>query len=168
MIRKVIVSTLLVFSSVILAGCSTAPAPGPTKAPQEPVSGNQREYEYNVSVARCLTDKGWDVEVDGTGGWGIVFNTPEEQKDLAQADYQVCVAALGDDIFEVSEENAKFAYDNNIRVVECLKREGYEVNEPPAKAEFVRKYLEGSTITWSPYELISPDDEGDAVIACPQ
>lgn len=152
-----------------LSACAAAPEPSESSSAAPQVEGNQRAYDYSVELAACLTEKGWDVEVDGAGGWGIIWHVPVEQSELIAADDAACAAEIGTDIFDVSEENLEYAYDNNTRVVDCLEARGYDTAAPPSRESFVSKSLDDpDAIVWEPYELVPEGDMSDAVTSCPQ
>ncbi len=155
-----------------LAGCGpSAVDPLPTDAGGLPSpSGNLREYEYNVALAECINEKGWDVVVDGVGGWGIVFeNVPVDQQDAAIAASDECRATLGNEILEVNDDTINYTYDNNLRVTECLDALGYTTPIPPEREVFIAVVLDNpDDDSWDPYEFVSEESIGDAVIACPQ
>ena len=126
---------------VLVAACSASPNPPPS-AEEPTVEGNAIEHGYAVSIAKCLTDIGWEVQVDPQGGWGVVSEMPEEQRPLYEADYQECLKELGLNDFTVTEETASVSYDNNTRVIECLAAEGFPVEEAPSRSSFINKTLE--------------------------
>ncbi|RIJ70319.1 hypothetical protein D1871_19635 [Nakamurella silvestris] len=132
-----------------------------------PVEGNQTEYENAVATATCLKERGWDVELDSFGGWGIVADVPEAQSNLYNEDYSSCVDGLGILNFVGTEQGAKLAYDNLIRVHACLDREGYSVETVPSRESYVAKALEDPAgESWNPYSLVASDDLTTALRIC--
>lgn len=116
-----------------------------------------------------MQDRGWDVEVTDTGGWGIEAAIPNDQKSAYDAAFDECVQELELDNVQMTPELAEFNYDNNVRVVECLEEAGYSVPQQPAKGAFVQSLLDDpNSVPWDPYELVSADDLHSAILACPQ
>lgn len=160
-----------------LAGCAAA---GSDAIPEgtlteEPTAtsesvGNVREYEFNVALAECLTERGWDVEVDGVGGWGITYFNAGDEQPAMDADNEDCRSQIAPGWFEPSVENAEYAHINNSRVAECLIENGLATPPVPDRAEFVAATLDRpDAMIWDPYELILGDSaKGKAISACPQ
>jgi hypothetical protein len=153
-----------------LCGCSSPQVQtDDTPAPNQSVEGNQRDYDNSVVIAACLEERGWDVEVTPTGGWGIEVELPPEQSDAYRADYDECLVETGLDDIEMTPELASDVYDNNLRVLECLEGQGYSVEDPPLKDTFVTKLLENPDGDyWNPYSLVPEDEMATAAFACPQ
>lgn len=155
--------------SLMLVGCSAGTVSSGISPTSTAVTGNQYEYDLAVKTAKCLTDKGWEVEVDPQGGWGVVAGVPEAQADVYRDDYVACTDSLGLNDLKVTEESAKRTFENNVRVTECLTSEGYSIPETPSEKKFVSGTLEDpQTNLWDPYLLVPENELGAAVTACPQ
>lgn len=166
---------LILSAVLVLAGCSSqAPPSSPSdnaSVPNQnlPVEGNQYEYENAVKTAACMTDKGWEAEVDPQGGWGVVAGFPPEQADIYRADYVDCVDEIGLGSVEITEDVAQRTFNNNVRVTQCLISAGFTTSETPNERTFVSKTMEDPQAdVWNPYELIAKDALVNAVTTCPQ
>jgi hypothetical protein len=132
------------------------------------VAGNVREYEYNVALAACLAEVGWDAEVDGQGGWGIIVEVPEDQRDQYRMARDSCASELGS-MLETTPETVEYSYDNFVRVDDCLKDLGYETPTPPDFQIFLEMSLEDPNVeVWNPYSYVPDDELPRAGLACPQ
>lgn len=167
------VVTLLIVSLIGLTGCSI-PTDGstddPTVASDPGIVGNVREYEYAVALAACMVERGWDVEADGAGGWGVVYDSPpEEQRALMEAEFEECRESAWGLTRGSPEEEANYAFDNIARVVDCLGDRGFDTPTGPDRGRFVQLMLsEFDDVIWDPYELVPKDRMREAVLGCPQ
>lgn len=63
-------------------------------------------------------------------------------------------------------------YEENLRVVECLRAEGYEPVEPPSREAFADQYTAALTNdkvkVWQPYPEPGGRVDRAALEACPQ
>lgn len=157
----------LVFALVACTAPDTRP-PSVTEAPPA-VSGNVVAYETATALAECLRAAGWEVEVTDTGGWGVEIGLPPEQLPAYQQARDTCSADLGVDETVMTDELADYAYDNNLRVVECLHGLGYSTPQPPSREAFITALVEDDDeVLWDPYALVPVDEFGRAARSCPQ
>lgn len=154
---------LLTATSCATARDETTPKSTPT------VEGNIYMYESSNAIAGCLRDKGWEVEVTSSGGWGIEAEFPADQESAYTAAYEECAKETGYDKIEMTPDLASFNYDNTVRVVECLEEAGFSTPDGPTRQAYVDKVLEDpAAVPWDPYEYVPADDLTDAILACPQ
>lgn len=101
------------------------------------------------SLAGCLHDRGWDIEV--TWDDGIHYSIPAEQRDRFRKDLDECKLTAGypKEALPMTEERAKKFYDKWLGIAECVRDRGFEVDEPPTEQAFVEALVSHEFI-WDP------------------
>ena len=153
-----------------VAGCSATPADEVSPSPSASApSGNAVMYEAAHQMGRCMQDRGWDVEVTDTGGWGIEAAIPNDQKSAYDTALAECTQQLGLDDIQMTPELAQFNYDNTVRVIECLDDAGYSTPDGPPQGSYVQALVDNpDSVPWDPYELVPADELQEAILSCPQ
>ena len=110
--------------------------------------------EYNALTVKCLADAGWNVELDGEGGFSAHF-TPE-QGDAFDAALRSCEAKLGEHppVPRLTDAEIRALFDYQAHDLrDCLIGLGYTISEPPTVDEFVDSYY---IHPWHPYTDLAP------------
>jgi hypothetical protein len=169
---------LWVAATVGCGGTTDAPdETGPDASPPPVATGEQvasdAAEQRPAEMVRCMTDKGWHVEVRD-GGWGDVDGVPEAQVDQWDADADACRTELGHDTGPpvITPEEAGEMYDLLVEVAECVRDLGYHVPEPPSRQSFVEDLVEYPIPSWHPYDVVYDRASGAGDIrrveaACP-
>lgn len=163
-----VLASSLAFS---VAACAPA-APGvspsvnepPSALPSASASAGSVDAQM-LSLAQCLRDKGWTVEV---GDGGIGANYPTDQGDRFQADQLECrrKAGMSTGPPRVSQAEAEWYYAEFLRVVPCVEAQGVQVAPPPSKAAFVEQLTTYPIPKWHPYDG-APEKSAALEKACP-
>lgn len=171
------VGTLLASAALVavpLTGCTdAAQVPGPTEGPESRRAESVQLRDFNVRLAACMTDNGVPAEVMD-GEMGLEYSSPEGQHENVQAVHDQCVRENGGEPTPapVSDTEIAAMYEENLRVVECLRTEGYEPVEPPSPEAFADQYTAALTNdkvkVWQPYPEPGGRVDRAALEACPQ
>jgi hypothetical protein len=139
--RRCVVSVALALAvaASVATGCSNSgsSAPGTTPTSSGPSSssaeGALSDDDWQVAMARCLREAGYDVE-DPKSGEGIVV-PGEADMDAVAAAMNTCQAEIGGPS-EPSDPNADATgmedQEQTLALAACLRREGYDVADPKA------------------------------------
>jgi hypothetical protein len=129
-----------------LAGCTQDPAGQDVAGSEVPTAASSQRGTnvvdesqlssardaYDLKVAQCLRDKGFDVK-DPQPGEGI----SEEGPGIREA-ASVCMKGLGDPpTMEFTEQNIDEMLTTQLTWADCLRGLGYEVQEPRREQAFV-------------------------------
>lgn len=152
----------LAFVGSLLSGCSMANAQAPTAS--SPAPSPTSFQDSGKLLAACLTERGWDVEVDSTGGVYPPDGIPVAQADLFNADTADCLHQFGAPRPLSDDEKATY-YSQLEDVATCLESKGYPVSDKPSFQEFA----ESDSGNWDPYSDIPTGSEQEtATKVCPQ
>lgn len=123
---------------LLLASCS-APAP----STQGSLSNGKLSLSPAAEVVyKCITDKGWEVELTWDGGINASSETiPEAQVDQYHADSAECWAIIDDRVANMKPEEIEKVYAEELATIECLTSEGYSVSAPPSKQQYVDTFF---------------------------
>lgn len=100
---------------------------------------------YLRQVAECMRVRGWDAVYDPEDG-SMLLQVPESQRARADADRRECELAAGlptGDPPPFTDDQLTVLYQHEIKIVECLRRLGYEVPDPPSEQVFKADYEAG-------------------------
>lgn len=131
--------------TVALASC-TSPQAEPTETASDVASAD-------ANMVRCMTDKGWEVQLDNDG-WSTTVGVPVEQLEQFDSDMDDCRATFGLDQPPPppTQQEAEEAYDLLTGAVsDCVRELGYTVPEPPSKRAYVENLTSGGLADWHPY-----------------
>lgn len=125
----------VVAAALILAGCAAAPSGsgggGTPDAPAGDAGFSAARDAYDLKLAQCLRDAGFDVK-DPQPGQGIT-----ESGDDLNAAASVCMAELGDPPRADAKIDETEALQVMLGWAECLRNRGIEVVEPRLGEAFV-------------------------------
>lgn len=128
--RSTIAALLAVPTLVLmLAACApegaTSEAPGASEgAPLSDTEFEAARDAYDMKVAQCLRDKGFDVK-DPQPGEGIVEDLPGINEAGAE-----CYEELGDPPTAGEKLTDAEQMDSMMKTVECLREKGYDIPDP--------------------------------------
>lgn len=133
--RSAVGRVAVIAAALFLAGCSASPTTGGSGTTSEAPSGNAgfsaARDAYDLKLAQCLRDAGFDVK-DPQPGEGIT----ETGEDLNAA-ASVCMAELGDPPRADAQMDETEALNTMLGWAECLRERGIEVIEPKLGEAFV-------------------------------
>ncbi|MBX3115771.1 MAG: hypothetical protein KF808_00320 [Cryobacterium sp.] len=122
-------------------------------------------------VYDCITEKGWNVELEWDGS--VVADsstTPKEQLELLSADLEECTRQASEK-FTVSKSQLPELYEAELKTLECLQSNGFSVlSDPPSKQVFIDTYDSEHWMAYSAIDVASMSEkEWKRVnLACPQ
>ncbi|HXH33716.1 MAG TPA: hypothetical protein VNJ54_04805 [Plantibacter sp.] len=159
----------IMMSSFLLAGCTHPEAPAGTGATGEALSLSPA----SDAVYACITEKGWDVTISWDGGIGASSDTiPAAQVDQYDSDAAACWAMIDDRVAAMQPDEIEAVYLDEIATRECLIAQGYSVDSPPSRQQYVDTFF---TTRWTAYgesDAMSPRNDEDTWRAlnetCPQ
>ncbi|MET0854752.1 MAG: hypothetical protein ABWY30_08975 [Microterricola sp.] len=130
-IRRSKIGALLAVPALILmlSACASEGTAAETPAVSEDAPLSDAEFAaardaYDMKVAQCLRDKGFDVK-DPKPGEGIVEDLP----GINEAG-SACYEELGDPPTAGKQLTDAEQMDSMMRTVECLREKGYDVPDP--------------------------------------
>ncbi|WP_395245558.1 hypothetical protein ACGGZK_07015 [Agromyces sp. MMS24-K17] len=152
-----------------LAACTSPARVDETQATGEAMSVSPAADQ----VFKCITEKGWEVSLSWDGGIEASSDSvPQAQYDQYRADSDACWAVVDDKIRNMSPDQIRAAYTQELATRECLTGLGYDVAEPPSEQAFLDDFF---IDRWSAYLAAGfgngslPDDEWRTVVqSCPQ
>jgi len=100
----------------------------------------------------CLVDRGW-VDLQFRDDGSISGETPEEQQDAYNSDWDACSAEAeaAYPFPEVTEKSLRERYDLEVENRECLMDAGYTISEPPSVDVWIDQVNGRSAGVWLPY-----------------
>ena len=120
---------------VVLAGCTGAPTDGPpdtsSNAPTGDVAFQAARDAYDLKLAQCLRDAGFDVK-DPAPGQGITETDP----GLPEA-ASVCMKEIGEPPRADAQIDETEFLNTMLEWADCLRDRGLEVVEPELGQAFV-------------------------------
>lgn len=124
--RRGMSAALLTVSAlvVVLSACTAPQTPSPNATTQAGSSTASTRDEYDLLLARCLRDAGFDVK-DPLPGEGISEYSPE----IAEA-ASICMAQLGDPPVEESSLSETEALELGLAAAACIRRLGFDFPDP--------------------------------------
>jgi hypothetical protein len=128
--------------SVLLAACVST-------TPDKPADVDSLFADKEVAESRvsCLTDRGWDVELEDGA---IVSTMPEAQREAYRADDKECLRGAGiDPDASATPEELANAYGWYSAIATCLWDHDWSVPDRPSIAEFRSSYNSDPWIPWS-------------------
>ena len=157
---------------LVIAGCSAAPDPTPTSSATGPLTPSEHSALEIRTVATCLADQGWKVEVTAEGA--LHSDLPTSQLTA----YQNANTRCRDDVLAahprpgLDEAALVTLYKHQLFLVDCLKDKGFQpVQQAPSQEQYVSEGLAGRSpefYAWSAVGNLSSGQllelEGD----CPQ
>lgn len=161
--------------AVALTGCSGEDPP--SEAPPEssaagdvavdsPIGPGNQTDDKSINMVRCLTERGWDVEVTAEG-WGTgPAGIPNEQYDQYGADRAECESQFGYDQPSppsLDQAAAEEQYDLLLVVAACIRDLGHPVSEPPSRQAYVEAAMENPVAVWHPYDDVFNSGDFNAI-----
>lgn len=128
--------------------------------------------KMQVAKTRCMQEAGWDVTL--TSDFSIEGKKiPEDQQSSYMEDSSGCEAEYTSKFPppEIDEKFARKQYADNLKTVECLKKQGYPpTREPISEQAFVDELVGEGITSWRAYEVVPNDPAIFAEMekACPQ
>ena len=120
---------------VLLAGCTTAPASttGDTtaNAPAGEAGFQAARDAYDLELAQCLRDAGFDVK-DPAPGQGITESLPGIEEAAS-----ACMTEIGDPPRPDAQVDETEMLNAMLKEAECLRDRGIEVDEPQLGEAFL-------------------------------
>lgn len=122
------------------------------------------------AVAECLTEAGWDIEVDQlTDSWE--YSGPPEQLEAYRASRDECsrIATQGISFAPLTDDQMLEIFQYETWTAECLRAEGIEVPEIPSEQVFIERYR--SDDPWLAYNYLGQIGESsyrNLLKKCPQ
>lgn len=164
-----LVATVLVSSFLtVLAGCSGGTG-------EESTNPSRTAEDFGSNMARCMTEKGWNVAANPDGSWETVDSIHVSQEERFEADVEECRDRFG---YErgaptMTQEQAEEFYDALLNAAECLKDLGLTTPEAVSKQASVESLINGGPPLWDPYEHVVGSVESAAELEevfkeCPQ
>lgn len=157
--------------ATLMAGC-TASSGAPTDDASKSPSSWSREYQ----IRDCMTDAGWEVEIDELDGSLVASKVPDSQVVQLEQDLAQCAQRYPLPELVISRENAELYYDRLVDAGECLDSLGFSVPEPPSREASVESMIGGNggiDPLWDPYEPLHVGDvdrvaAAKAMVECPR
>lgn len=146
-----------------LTGCAVSHDSAPGAAANGPLTSSEHAALEIRTVAACMDEQGWNVQVTSDGGMGA--DLPSDQAAAYQSANQQCRSdflaahprpALDD------ESELVTLYEHQLVLVDCLAAKGYPpVQQPPSEREYVAEGLTGRTPEFSAWSAVAspPADE---------
>lgn len=159
--RFALAAALLVTLSASLAGCQSQT----TALPSAPPAPAADAIELAESIADCLQQRGWQVEVDRADGGIVSGAIADYVLEKYKADFSACDPSDDEDYFSTfSAAEMEALYERRVSAFECLGENGFARTEPPGLEDFISTLGE-----WNPYLLSDPYTETDirALETCP-
>lgn len=150
------VVALIAGMALFYAGCASNSGDS-QNTPETYVS----EAEWYSVMVDCMQDRGWPVELDDDGGFGM--SVPEDQSALYDEAVEECTAEVGVEVAPLSETELRDIYDGHLEVVSCLEEIGILVTAP-SWSEFQSTTGENG---WHPYNDLSDSEFSVAFQECP-
>lgn len=131
--------------------------------------------KWLTTLKACLSDAGWETNVDFAQNAISPISLPEDQNDAFMSASQNCEQQVGKAPNDVpmTIDSAAAIYDHLVEMRSCLLTNfHYETSQPPARSVFVDDYLAGRA-PWSPYldlpdRALSGAEWQQINIKCPQ
>jgi len=130
--EKVFSSAISLVVLAILSACSPSTFEITASPSAYPIS------DYAKNMSECLAAEGWEVETHPDNS--VTSNIPGAQQEAYYADHVSCVEKFGYDIepsTPPTEEESREAYQKNLALRECLKKQGYDLGEPPSEQYYL-------------------------------
>ena len=126
---------------------------------------------YGVAMEHCLSEKGWDVQAAGDGGF--TSRVPVDEYEEYELDVAACRVERDYGGFALTPQIANHWYDTMAERADCLRTAGYAISEVPGRDGYVARLAEGQLPTWDPYLDVFATAGGlpglrDAQAVCPQ
>lgn len=156
---------VIVLAAVAMTGCSASEDNNSDKG-----DASSPIFEAQETLAVCMQDLGWEVEVLADGR--IDSSYPTTQRDAFEADYDECtqLAGLDEPLPPLTQEEAAEYFEALLAAAECLEDLGYSVADPPSR-ELAIEELQKEIIDlgWDPYDSAksSEDSMTEAYTECP-
>lgn len=128
-----------------------------TEGPDSTSSGSGQDPSaavYQANMSRCMSERGWDVVVGTEPGYQV--DVPEDQTEQFFADHEACLEFFGfpSGPVQVTPQEASALYVSLLEVADCVRSEGYEVEEPPSERAFVEALVSNPIPIWHPYYVV--------------
>lgn len=132
----------------VLAGCTGGDG-GESADPQA-------TEDFGTNMARCMTEKGWNVTANTDGSWETVDSIHVSQEQQFEADVEECRDRFGYErgAPKMTQEEAEEFYDAQLDAAECLRENGYTTPEAVSKQAAVESLINGGPPLWDPYEHV--------------
>lgn len=133
-----------------LAGCMvllfTACTPTAGTSSPPPTNPSSSEHAFEL-VVDCMTDRGWEVEVNSAGD-GFQVDVPAAQQDIYASDTSECGELAVPNYDAMTDAQWRDWYGMAMDSAECLTDAGFSVVDQPTLQRFIS---EGG---WSPYDQL--------------
>ncbi len=127
------------------------PAPTQAISSDQPITASRREQSQ--AIAECAANEGIAVEVD-PGGDGVTWRAPEGQENLYDDVIDRCAESVAEAYGvaqgEPTVEDLERWYLAYLWTHDCMKGEGYPVEDPPSLDVF----LDSQGTIWHPYNAV--------------
>jgi len=156
--RNLITVCAVVALQLSLTSCSGSQPDQPTQEDQSALSLSAASDQ----VYNCLTERGWDVKITWDGGIEASSQSiPAEQESKYSDDSSECWGAIDNAVAAMTPEEIGNVYEQELITRDCLVDQGYTVETPPSKQQFVDSF---QSDRWSAYggSDISPSADDDA------
>jgi len=132
--RTRVVAAALACLAVVSTGCGSADKPGGASASVSAGTADQKYTEWEIKFRSCLSDKGFELPKEAGK---IDFGDRQDAYEVAGA---ACTKKIGDP--PTASDDGPALSDNEkkekaLKVIQCLRDQGYEVTDRPGQAPLV-------------------------------
>jgi len=164
-------------SLFLMAGCregakSSSASKAESEIPRPGTSLSQAQHSdlQTRMQARCLVDKGWDVQLDENNV--INYEVSQAQESKLLGDMKSCTSDFLKSYPRptVDVEGWRRMYAHNVWLMGCLTKEGYPpLVEAPSEAEYLDQARRNGAPEWYAYGAVkNPKDINQLYEQCPQ
>ena len=91
--------------------------------------------DWATAVKRCMSERGWSIEIMEDGG--VTAQFPPGQEQRGNADFEECGQDAAPPIVPMSDEQLADFYDALERQIDCLRDAGLPYTELPSREQYV-------------------------------
>lgn len=149
-----------------MSGCG-APDPSGSDTPK-PTSFGDLANSQMQAEAKCLSEAGWRITVDGDGYQADV--PPEQQEEFARQSQQCTEDVRGSlPAPTIKADDFRRLYEHFVGLEQCLDKHGYPpTTTRPSEEDFIDEAIRANGASWNPYDAVDEPPGQELVQDCPQ
>lgn len=147
-------------------GCGHSQRPDANST--RPASYGELANSQMQAEAKCLSDAGWQITVEGDGFKADV--PPELQEEYTRQSEQ-CMEEVRASLPPptINSNDFRRLYEHFVRLEQCLEEHGYPpATMRPSEQDFIDEAIRLNGATWNPYDAVVGPPSQELIKACPQ